>query len=185
MTSPRRLAFAFVLTALVLIPAAAVTAQSAGAAKPPAAPRTGPWKVIAAANTPDGLEVQGGVVGSFRVTKSGTVAGFHMRFTEEGESSFCAGGEGEEGNQKKGTIKFAPGASAPIVHANGEWLAAVDTGSLGGGSLQGVEVPLVTPNGGSSAALVYITLATRKGVRSGDVEWNEQQCNVAFVVKPG
>ncbi len=184
MTSPRRLACAFALTALVLIPVAAVAAQSAGAAKPLAAPRTGQWKVIAAANTPDGLEVQGGVVGSFRITKSGTVAGFHMRFTEEGESSFCAGGEGE-GDQMKGTIKFAPGASASIVHANGEWLVAVDTGSLGGGSLQGVEVPLVTPNGGSSAALVYMTLATRKGKRSGDVEWNEQQCNVAFVVKPG
>ncbi|HEY5053751.1 MAG TPA: hypothetical protein VII45_10115 [Solirubrobacterales bacterium] len=182
MLSSRRLACA--LTALALIPVAAVTAQSAGAAKPLAAPRSGPWKIIAAANTFDGLEVKGGVVGSFRVTKHGTIAGFHMGFTEEGESSYCAGGE-EETDQKKGVIRLAAGASAPIVHANGEWLVAVNTGSLGGGSLEGVEVPIVTPSGGSGAALMYLTLATRKGMRSGNIEWNEQQCNLAFVVKPG
>jgi hypothetical protein len=183
MPSPRRLACTFALTALALTPAAAVAVQSAGAAKPLAAPRTGPWQIIAAANTPAGLEVKGGVVGSFRVTKSGTVVGFHMRFTEEGESRFCAGGE--EGDQKQGAIRFAAGTSAPIIHANGEWVVALDTGSLGGGSLQGAEVSLVTPNGGSSAALIEMTLATRKGMRGGDIEWNEQQCGVAFVVKPG
>jgi hypothetical protein len=140
--------------------------------------------MVAAANSPDGLEVKGGLIGSFRVTKHETISGFHLRFTEEGESRFCAGGE--EGKEKSGTVKFAPGASAPIIHANGEWLVAVDTGSIGGGSLQGAEVPLVTsPYGNDTSGLIYLTLATRTGQRSGNIEWNEQQCNVAFVVKPG
>lgn len=103
--------------------------------------------------------MKGGVIGSFRVTRLETIAGFHLRFTEEGESSFCAGGEeGEEGEEKSGTIKFAPGASAPIIHANGEWLVATDTRSIGGGSLQGAEVPLVgSPYGNSSSGLIYLT----------------------------
>jgi hypothetical protein len=183
MPNLKRLSCVLTLTALVMVPAA-LSAQSAGAAKPLAAPRSGPWKLIAAVNTGDGLEVKGGVIGSFRVTKHSTIVGFHLRFTEEGESSYCAGGE-EENSRKKGTVKFAPGASAPIIHAGGEWVSAADTGSLGGGSLQGAEVPIVTPNGSSSAALFYATLATRKGVRSGNILWNSNECNVAFVVKPG
>jgi hypothetical protein len=47
----------------------------------------------------------------------------------------------------------------------------------------GAEVSISTPNG-SCSSLIYLTLATRKGKRSGDIEWNEQQCGVAFVVKP-
>jgi hypothetical protein len=180
--SPSRPSLA--LAALAAIAVLGLVAQSAAAAKPLRAPRTGPWKIIAATNTPDGLEVKGGVIGSFRVTGHETIAGFHLRFREEGESAFCAGGE--EGKEKSGAIRFAPGASAPIVHANGEWLVATDTGSIGGGSLQGAEVPLVgSPYGNSSSGLIYLTLATRKGLRSGNIEWNEQECGVAFVVKPG
>jgi hypothetical protein len=170
--------------ALAAIAVLGLVAQSAGAAKPLKSPRTGPWKIIAATNTADGVEVKGGVIGSFRVTSQETIVGFHLRFTEEAESSYCAGGE--EGKIKSGAIKFAPGASAPIIHAAGEWLVASETGSIGGGSVQGAEVPLVgSPNGSSSSGLIYLTLATRKGLRSGNIVWNDQECGVAFVVKPG
>src|SRR5664279_5527649 len=174
MSSPRRLARALAVIPLVLT--LAIAAQSAGAAKPLAPPKVGPWKIIAAVNTPKGVEVKGGVVGGFRVTKHKTIAGFHLRFTEEGESRSCAGGEGyEESVAKSGSIRFAPGATAPIIHANGEWLVALGTGSLGGGSLQGVEVPVITsPYGNSSTGLTYITLATRKGLRSGNIDWASQ-----------
>ena len=170
--------------ALAAIVVLGLVAQSAGAAKPLKPPRTGPWKIIAATNTADGVEVKGGVIGSFRVTSQETIVGFHLRFTEEAESSYCAGGG--EGKIKSGGIKFAPGASAPIIHADGEWLVAAETGSIGGGSVQGAEVPLVgSPNGNSSSGLIYVTLATRKGLRSGNIVWNGQECGVAFVVKPG
>jgi hypothetical protein len=167
-----------------VIAVAGLSAQSASAVKPLKAPRSGPWKVIAAANTPQGLEVKGGVIGSFRVTGHATIADFHLRFTEEGESSRCAGGDGEDGHPKSGTIKFASGASAPIIHVSGAWFVAVDTGTLGGGSLQGAEVNLLSPNG-NFPALISVTLETHKGKRSGDVEWDEDTCDVAFVVKPG
>jgi hypothetical protein len=173
------------LAGLATILLAAVWSRSADAAKPLAPPRPGAWKLIAADNTPDGLEVTGGTIGSFRVTKSKTIAGFHLTFTEAGESTFCAGGQ-EFGEGKSGPVKFSPGTTAPIVKASGEWLVGVSTGSLGGGSVQGAEVSLLTPHGGSGAGTIFITLATEKKVpRSGDVAWNENQCNVAFVVKPG
>jgi hypothetical protein len=139
--------------------------QSAGAAKPLKGPRPGPWKIIAAANAPHGLEVRGGLIGSFRVTKHSTVVGFHLSFTEEGESIECAGGEGEEDSPRKsGTLKFAPGASAPIIRDDGAWFVTVDTGTIGGGSLQGAEVDLISPNG-SFHGLIDATLVTRKGER--------------------
>jgi hypothetical protein len=180
----RPAALPLALAALVAITALGLLAQSAGAAKPLKAPRPGPWKIVAATNTPDGPEINGGVIGSFRVTKHQTIVGFHLSFTEGGETLLCAGGE--EGNVKSGAIRFAPGASAAIVHANGEWLVAVDTGSLGGGSLQGAEVGLVTsPHDNSTSGLIYLTLASRKEKRIGNIDWDEQHCNVAFVVKPG
>jgi hypothetical protein len=171
------------LAALATVSLVAVWSQSADAAKPLAPPRTGAWKLIAANNTADGLEVVGGTIGSFRVTKDKTIAGFHLAFTEAGESSYCAGGE-DEG--KRGSIKFATGTTAPIVKAGGEWLVAAGTGSLGGGSVQGAEVALINPYGDDTAGTIYITLATKKKVpRSGGIVWNENQCSVAFVVKPG
>ncbi|MBA3865018.1 MAG: hypothetical protein H0X42_01520 [Solirubrobacterales bacterium] len=88
-------------------------------------------------------------------------------------------------NPRSGRIKFEAGVSAPIIHANGEWLVALSSGSLGGGSVQGAEVGLQVPNGGSSSGLIYITLATRKSKRSGNILWNSNGCNVAFAVKPG
>jgi hypothetical protein len=180
---PVRLSLAVV--ALAAIAVAGLGAQSAGAAKSLKAPRPGSWKIIAAANTPHGLEVKGGVIGSFRVTKHSTVVGFHLDFTEEGESVECAGGRGEEDSPRKsGAVKFAPGASAPIIHAGGAWVVAVDTGTIGGGSLQGAEVNLISPNG-SFHGLIDATLVTRKGERSGEIGWNENECGVAFVVKPG
>lgn len=168
----------------VVIALGAMAAQSAVAGKKPLAPpRTGTWKLIAASNTGDGLKVEGGVIGSFRVTRQMTIVGFHLSFTEEGESRFCAGGE-DEYNPKSGRIKFEAGVSAPIIKANGEWLVALSSGSLGGGSLQGVEVGLQVPNG-SGSGLIYITLASRKAKRSGNILWNSNGCNVAFAVKPG
>ena len=175
----------FALAALATILLTAVWSQSADAAKPLAPPRPGAWKLIAANNTPDGLEVVGGTIGSFRVTKSKTITGFHLTFTEAGESTFCAGGQ-EFGEEKSGSLKFSPGTTAPIVKASGDWLVGVSTGSLGGGSVQGAEVSLLTPHGGSSVGSIFVTLATKKKVpRSGGITWNENQCSVAFVVKPG
>jgi hypothetical protein len=135
---------------------------------------------------------QGGVVGAFSVTRHMTIAGFHLRFTEEGEAAQgCTGGTGVEGldfaeggKPKSGTIKFAPGASVPIIHAGGAWDVAVDTGTLGGGSLQPAEVSLLSPNG-SFPGQIAVTLAIRKGARSGYIGWSDDECAVAFVVKPG
>jgi hypothetical protein len=33
--------------------------------------------------------------------------------------------------------------------------------------------------------MISIVLATKKGLRVGDVEWAASRCLVAFVVKPG
>jgi hypothetical protein len=168
---------------MLLIGATLAAADAGAAARPLKPPRPGAWKLIAASNTPQGLKVEGGVVGSFRVTRQMTIAGFHLHFTEGGESRFCAGGE--EGQEKSGTVKFAPGATAPIVHAGGAWVVGVDAGSIGGGTVQAAEVSVVSPLGATGVGLISATLSTRKGLRSGDISWGSQRCAVAFVVKPG
>jgi hypothetical protein len=60
----------------------------------------------------------------------------------------------------------------------------VDTGTTGGGSLQPAEVSLLSPNG-SFPGQIGVTLAIRKGTRSSYINWSEDECAVAFVVKPG
>lgn len=64
-------------------------------------------------------------------------------------------------------------------------MVGASTGSIGGGTVQAAEVSLVNRFGLTGTALISITLAARKGLRSGDVVWDEQQCGVAFVAKPG
>jgi hypothetical protein len=171
----------------VLCLAVAAFAAVASAAKAPLKPpKSGAWKLIAAENTAGGLKVTGGVVGAFTVVGGTTIKGFHLTFTEEGESVGCAGGEAFEGKgeDKKGTIKFGPGASAPIVKTTAGYLVAVANSA---GSVQGVEIPIKPPTGSSRFASVYINLVPRKKgePRSGDIDWQEGTCNVAFVVKPG
>jgi hypothetical protein len=178
----RRLA---VVLVLVLVLAAAV-ATIGSAAKPLKPPKSGAWKLIAAENTGSGLKVTGGVIGGFTVVGGTTIKGFHLTFTEEGESVGCAGGEAFEGKGegKKGTIKFGSGATAPIVKTTTGYLVAVGNS---GGTVQGAEVPIKPPSGSSRFGSIYITLVPRKKgePRSGDIGWAEGTCNVAFVVKPG
>jgi hypothetical protein len=176
----RRCSWVVVLVVCLTAVFAAAGSAAKSSLKPP---KSGAWKLIAAENTPTGLKVLGGVVGSFRVVGGTTIKGFHMTFIEEGESAGCAGGEGFEskGEGKKGTIKFAPGASAPIVKTTSGYLIAV--GNSGGG-VQGVEVPVTAPFGSSDLGLIYATLVPRKKeLRSGSISWGE--CSVAFVAKPG
>lgn len=148
-----------------------------------APPRVGPWKVIAAeGNSNGGVKVTGGVVGSFRVTADKTITGFHMSFTETGESAGCAGGEGFESKPegKRGTVKFVAGSTAPILKVAGQWLVAGSAGS----TVQPADVALTDPYGNNVAASLYITMATRKKTtRSGGLLWGN--CGLAFVVKPG
>jgi hypothetical protein len=165
----------------------AIFATDVFAAKPSLKPpKAGAWKLIAAENTPTGLKVLGGVVGSFRVVGGTTIKGFSLTFTEEGESVGCAGGEAFEGKgeDKKGTIKFGPGANAPIVKTTSGYLVAVANSA---GTVQGVEIPIKPPAGSSRFGSLFITLVPRKKgePRSGDIGWAEGTCNVAFVVKPG
>jgi hypothetical protein len=172
---------------LVLCLAAAVFATVGSAAKPSLKPpKSGAWKLIAAENTSDGVKVTGGVVGGFTVVGGTTIKGFHLAFTEEGESVGCAGGEAFEGKGegKKGTIKFGSGATAPIVKTTSGYLVAVANST---GSVQGVEIPIKPPTGSSRFGSLFITLVPRKKgeLRSGDIGWQEGTCNVAFVVKPG
>jgi hypothetical protein len=174
-----------VVVVLVLALAAAF-ATVGSAAKPLKPPKSGAWKLVAAENTPSGIKVTGGVIGGFTVVGATTIKGFHLSFTEEGESVGCAGGEAFEGKgeDKKGTIKFGPGATAPIVKTTTGYLVAVGNS---GGTVQGVEVPIVPPSGSSRFGSVFITLVPRKKgePRRGNIGWAEGTCNVAFVVKPG
>jgi hypothetical protein len=111
-----------------------------------------------------------------------------MTFTEGGESAGCAGGEVYEGEGKarKGVLRFAPGASAPIVKSAGKWVIGSGAGGIGGGSVQPAEVPLRLPGGLSGAGSISATLTgAKKGPLSGGLTWREGECAVAFVVKPG
>jgi hypothetical protein len=178
----RRLGVVVVLV-LALAAAFATVGSAAKSLKPPT---SGSWKVIAAENTSSGLKVDGGVIGGFTVVGGTTIKGFHLRFKEEGESVGCAGGESFEGKgeDKKGTIKFGSGATAPIVKTTTGYLVAVGSS---GGTVQGVEIPIVPPAGSSRFGLLFINLVPRKKgeARSGQLGWAEGTCNVAFVVKPG
>jgi hypothetical protein len=174
------------VVAVLVLALAAAFATIGSAAKPLKPPKSGSWKLIAAENTSSGLKVNGGVIGGFTVVGGTAIKGFHLRFTEEGESVGCAGGESFEGKgeDKKGTIKFGAGASAPIVKTTTGYLAAV---ASSGGTVQGVEIPIVLPAGSSRFGDLFITLVPRKKgePRSGQIGWAEGTCNVAFVVKPG
>jgi hypothetical protein len=161
-------------------------AASAPAAKPP---KVGTWKVIAAENTSTGaIKATGGTIGSFRVTAQETVVGFHLRFTETGESAGCAGGEGFESKPegKSGVIKFLPSTTASVFKSGGQWLAAAGTGGAGGLRVQPAEVAITVPFGQTVTGSLYIALATTgKAPRGGAVVWNSGSCGVSFVVKPG
>lgn len=181
---------------LLVVALAAAACLSAGAgtatalAKRTVAPPTvGTWKVIAAENTSTGaIKVTGGVIGSFRVTAQKTVTGFHLRFTESGESAGCAGGEGFESKPegKSGAIKFLAGTTASVFKSGSQWLAAAGAGGAGGLRVQPAEVAVTVPFGQTVTASFYITLATTgKAPRGGAVVWNSGSCGVAFVVKPG
>jgi hypothetical protein len=122
------------------------------------------------------------VIGGFTVSHHKTINGFHLTFTEEGESAFCAGGEREG---KSGTISIRGKRAIPIIRSGATWQVAASTGSIGGGSLQPEEVAVIAPNGRSSNGLLSMTLVTRKGLRYGAIEWASDTCNVAFVVQPG
>jgi hypothetical protein len=174
-----------VLTAtFVVLLAGALGGVAAFAAKPPASPKPGAWKIILAQNTPHGPIVTKKVIGGFRVSRHRTITGFHLTFTEEGESAECAGGSPE--SPKSGTLSIPSTPAIPIVKAGMTWQVAAGTGALGGGTLQPAEVVVLTPRGTRSPnSRLSITLVTRKGLHSGGVEWNEQHCNVAFVVQPG
>jgi hypothetical protein len=176
-----------VVLVLVACLVAAVFATVGSAAKPALKPpKSGAWKLIAAENTSGGLKVTGGVVGGFTVVGGTTIKGFHLTFTEAGESVGCAGGEAFEGKgeDKVGTIKFGSGATAPIVKTTSGYLVAVANSA---GTVQGVEVPIEPPTGSSRFGTLFINLVPRKKgeSRSGDIGWQEGTCNVAFVVKPG
>jgi hypothetical protein len=175
-----------VVLVLVICLAAAVFATAGFGAKPSLKPpKVGTWKLIAAENTADGLKVLGGVVGSFQVVGDTTIKNFHLTFKEEGESVGCAGGESFEGKgeDKKGTIKFASGATAPIIKTTAGYLVAVGNST----SVQGAEVPLTLSVGSGDAGLLYIDLVPRKKKekRSGQLSWQSSECGLAFVVKPG
>ena len=170
-----------VVLVLVLALGAAL-ATGGSAAKPLKPPKAGSWKLIAAERTPGGLKV----IGGFTVVGSSTIKGFHLTFTEEGESVGCAGGEAFEGKgeDKKGTIKFGSGATAPIVKATTGYFVAVANSA---GTVQGVEIPIKPPTGSSRLGSLFIDLVPRKKgePRSGSISWAEGTCSVAFVVKPG
>jgi hypothetical protein len=175
-----------VVLGLVLCLAAAVFATVGSAAKPSLKPpKSGAWKLIAAENTPTGLKILGGVIGGFQVTGADTIKGFHLTFTEGGESAGCAGGEAFEGKGevKNATIKFAPGTTAPIVKTTSGYLVAV---ANSGGTVQPAEVPIKAAFGNSEEGSISITLVPRKKEpRAGAILWGEGTCSVAFVVKPG
>ena len=90
----------------------------------------------------------GGVLGGFRVVGGTTIKDFHLSFTETGESAGCAGGEGFESKPegKSATLKFAPGATAPIVKTTAGYLVSV---ANSGGTAQAAEVPITVSVGSS------------------------------------
>jgi hypothetical protein len=182
----RRSDLGVVFVLFLCLAAAAFPAVASAAKAPLKPPKVGAWKLIAAENTASGLKVTGGVVGGFTVVGGTTIKGFHLTFTEEGESVGCAGGDAFEGKgeDKKGTIKFGPGASAPVIKTTTGYLVAVGNS---GGTVQGVEIPIKPPTGSSRFGSLFINLVPRKKgePRSGDIGWQEGTCNVAFVVKPG
>jgi hypothetical protein len=173
-------------TALLL---ATAGATGAFAAKPPAPPRPGPWKIILALNTVHGVEITKQVIGGFKVSHHRTVTGFHLKFSEGGESTGCAGGsgsgEGGSGEEPKSTT-VSVSESVPIIKIGSSWQVAAKTGSIGGGSVQAEEVIVKTGLGLTSRnSELTMSLVTRKGPHLGDVEWSARQCNIAFVVQPG
>jgi hypothetical protein len=172
-----------VLTAAVaVLLIGALGAVAALAAKPPAPPKPGAWKIILAENTTHGPIITTKVIGGFRVSHHKTITGFHLTFTEEGESSGCAGGSLEA--PKAGTLSLL--SSPPIIKAGATWQVAASTGSFGGNGLQPAEVVVLTPyRTRSPNSRLSITLVTRKGPHYGDIEWGENTCNIAFVVQPG
>jgi hypothetical protein len=124
------------------------------------------------------------VIGGFKVSHHEKITGFHLSFSEEGETTECAGGSPEA--LKSASISIPSAEPVPIIKAGRTWQVAASTGSFGGGSLQPEEVDVVTPfNTNSRNSKLSITLVTSKGLRSGAVQWNEDHCNVAFVVAPG
>jgi hypothetical protein len=168
---------------------AAAGATGAFAAKPPAPPRPGTWKIILALNTPHGAEVTKQVIGGFKVSHHRTVTGFHLKFSEGGESTGCAGGsgsgEGGSGEEVKSTT-VSVSEALPIIKVGSSWEVAAKTGSIGGGLVQADEVIVKTGRGLTSRnSELMMTLITRKGPRAGNVEWAARTCNVAFVVQPG
>jgi hypothetical protein len=174
------LAASAALAALLL----AVVAPGASAAKPPAPPRVGPWKIILATNTPRGPIVTNKVIGGFKISRHRTITGFHLNFTEEGESTECARGSLEA--PKSGSISIPSTQPVPIIKAGRTWQVAANTGSIGGGSLQPEVVNVTAPSGvNSPGSQLSITLVSSKGPRYGRVSWAQDHCSVAFVVQPG
>jgi hypothetical protein len=171
--------------AMLVLALAAAFANVGSAAKPLKPPKSGSWKLVAAEDTSNGLKVVGGVLGGFRVVGGTTIQGFHLSFTETGESAGCAGGEGFESKPegKSATIKFAPGATAPIVKTTTGYQVSVANSA---GSAQPAEVPINVSVGSSREGSLAITLVPRKKeARAGAIVWAEGTCSVAFVVKPG
>jgi hypothetical protein len=176
-----RRAFATSALAATLL---AVAVPGASAAKPPAPPHAGPWKIMLAINTPHGQTVTNKVIGGFKVTRHQKISGFHLTFTEGGETTGCAGGSPE--GPKSGTISIPSSPPLPINKLGRTWQVATSTGSLGGDSVQPEEVVVLTAFGSRSPnSRLSMTLVTHKGPRSGYVSWNQQQCGIAFVVAPG
>jgi hypothetical protein len=174
-----------VVVAILVLALAGAFATVGTAAKPLKPPKSGSWKLVAAEDTSTGLKVLGGVIGGFRVVGGTTVQDFHLTFTETGESAGCAGGEGFESKPegKSATIKFAAGATAPIVKTTTGYQVSV---ANSGGTAQPAEVPIKVSVGSSREGSLAITLVPRKKeARAGAIVWAEGSCGVAFVVKPG
>jgi hypothetical protein len=185
-TRPQRLVwihrvFAAAALATTLLGAAA---PGASASKPPAPPRVGPWKIILAINSPHGQTVTTKVIGGFKVTRRQKISDFHLAFTEEGETSGCAGGSLEA--PKSSSITISTRTPVLVKRFGRTWGVANSTGTLGGGSLQPEEVVVLTASGDRSPnSRLSMVLVPNKGRRSGYVNWNEDECGVAFVVAPG
>jgi hypothetical protein len=168
MTNQRSLACGALVAAL-LVPAGAVVAYGAHAAKAPAPPRAGVWK----------LTVKGAqATGSFRVTKARSVSS--LRFTTT-QAVGCFSGV----YKLFGAVPIIKAIVGTPSARRSAWIVGESTGAIGGGTIQGDLVALNASNGARYPGDISITFSSGGSAGTGDITWAGNTCLIAFTAKRG
>jgi hypothetical protein len=167
-TNRRSLACGAVVVALLVL-GGAVVAYGAHAAKAPAPPRAGVWKMTVKG-------AQG--TGSFRVTKARSVSS--LKFTTT-QAVGCFTGV----YKMFGSVPVNKAIVATPSPRHSAWIVGASTGAIGGGTIQGDLVALNASNGARYPGDISITFSSGGSKSTGTITWSNNSCLLSFTAKRG